>query len=91
VLRVPEPRSFWRHFEMVTTWSRARRRPQERRFELRQDAGRNLVIRVPASLTREAAQTRVLDGHVDLACERDQPFFRRACACAAGTDDDSMT
>jgi hypothetical protein len=50
-------------------------RPHERRFELRQDAGRNLVIRVPASLNREGAPTRVLDGHVDIACERDHLFF----------------
>jgi hypothetical protein len=33
------------------------------------------VIRVPASLNREAAPTRVLDGHVDIACERDHLFF----------------
>jgi di/tripeptidase len=50
-------------------------RPQERRFEFQQDAGRNLVIRVPASLNREAAPTRVLDGHVDIVCERDHLFF----------------
>jgi hypothetical protein len=50
-------------------------RSQDRRFELRQDAGRNLVIRLAASLNREAAPTRVLDGHVDIACERDHLFF----------------
>jgi di/tripeptidase len=50
-------------------------RRQERRFELQQDAGRNLVIRVPASLNREAAPTRVLEGHVDIACKRDDLFF----------------
>jgi hypothetical protein len=74
VLRVPEPRSFWRHFRDADVVSRPSR-PQERRFELQQDAGRNLVIRVPASLNREAAPTVVLDGHVDIACERDRLFF----------------
>jgi hypothetical protein len=33
------------------------------------------VIRVAASLNREAAPTRVLDGHVDIACERDRLFL----------------
>src|SRR5207342_3460923 len=40
-------------------------------FELQQDAGRNLVIRVPASPGREAAPTVVLQGHLDMVCERD--------------------
>jgi hypothetical protein len=33
------------------------------------------VIRVPASLNREGAPTRVLDGHVDIACDRNHLFF----------------
>ena len=40
-------------------------------FELRQDAGRNLVIRVPATPGRESAPTLVLQGHLDMVCERD--------------------
>jgi hypothetical protein len=67
-------------------------RPQERRFELQQDAWRNLVIRVPASLNREAAPTVVLDGHVDIACERDHRFFGGHTPARPGTnDDDPMT
>jgi hypothetical protein len=62
----------------------SRRRPHE----LQQGTGRNLVIPVPASLNRDGAPTRVLDGHVDIACERDHLFFGVHCAGAAGTDDD---
>jgi dipeptidase D len=39
-------------------------------FELRQDAARNLVVRVPASVGRESAPTLVLQGHLDMVCER---------------------
>jgi hypothetical protein len=67
-------------------------RAQERRFELGQDAGRHLVIRDPASLNREAAPTRVLEGHVDIACERDDLFFaEHAPARPVSTTDDPMT
>jgi hypothetical protein len=64
------------------------RRPQERRFGLRQGAARNRAGRGPASLNRDAASTRVLDGHVDVACERDRLFFGEHAPDAAGTDDD---
>jgi dipeptidase D len=40
-------------------------------FELEQDAGRNLVIQVPASPGRESAPTLILQGHLDMVCERD--------------------
>jgi dipeptidase D len=43
----------------------------EQGFELDQDAGRNLVIRVPATPGRERAPTVVLQGHLDMVCERD--------------------
>ena len=48
----------------------------ERGFELRQDAARNLVVRVPASTGREAAPILVLQGHLDMVCERlsDSPY-----------------
>jgi dipeptidase D len=39
--------------------------------ELEQDAGRNLVIRVPATAGREAAPKLTLRGHLDMVCERD--------------------
>ena len=77
-----EPRAFWEHFETLTTIARPSRREepviehvrvwaQERGYELEQDAGRNLVIRVPASPGRESAPTLILQGHLDMVCERD--------------------
>ena len=63
-----EPRSFWGHFEALTKIPRPSRHEEpviehvrawadEHGFELQQDAGRNLVIRVPATPGREAAPT----------------------------------
>jgi dipeptidase D len=77
-----EPRSFWGHFEALTRISRPSRQEEpviehvrawadQHGFELQQDAGRNLVIRVPASPGREGAPTVVLQGHLDMVCERD--------------------
>ena len=77
-----EPRTFWAHFEELTSFARPSRHEEpviehvrawagERGFELRQDSGRNLVIRVPASRGRESAPTLVLQGHLDMVCERD--------------------
>ena len=77
-----EPRSFWAHFETLTTIARPSRHEEpviqhvrewadRQGFELEQDAGRNLVIRVPATPGRENAPTLVLQGHLDMVCERD--------------------
>ena len=82
VLAGLEPRSFWGHFEALTQIARPSRHEEpaiehvrewagERGYELQQDAGRNLVIRVPASAGRENAPTVVLQGHLDIVCERD--------------------
>ena len=40
-------------------------------FELQQDEGRNLVVRVPATPGRENAPVVTLQGHLDMVCERD--------------------
>ncbi len=77
-----EPSEFWRHFETLTTIARPSRQEEpviehvrawadEHGFELRQDTGRNLVIRVPATPGRESAPTLILQGHLDMVCERD--------------------
>jgi dipeptidase D len=77
-----EPGSFWEHFLAITTIARPSRHEEpmiehvrqwsrQRGFELEQDTGRNLVIRVPATPGREAAPTVVLQGHLDMVCERD--------------------
>ena len=77
-----EPAPFWRHFEALTHIPRPSREEgpviehvrawaAERGLELVEDAGRNLVIRVPATTGRERAPTVVLQGHLDMVCERD--------------------
>src|SRR6187401_1585366 len=82
VLTGLEPRSFWGHFETLTTIARPSRHEEpviehirewadRQGFDLEQDAGRNLVVRVPASPGRENAPTVVLQGHLDMVCERD--------------------
>jgi dipeptidase D len=82
VLAGLEPRSFWGHFETLTRIPRPSRQEEpviehirswadRHGFELRQDAGRNLAIRVPATAGREDAPVLTLQGHLDIVCERD--------------------
>jgi dipeptidase D len=82
VLGGVEPADFWAHFEALTKISRPSRHEEpviehvrawasSRGYELVQDSGRNLVIRVPATQGREDAPTLVLQGHLDMVCERD--------------------
>jgi dipeptidase D len=77
-----EPSAFWGHFATLTTISRPSRAEEPvveyvrqwatgHGFELQQDAGRNLVIRVAASSGRESAPALILQGHLDMVCERD--------------------
>jgi dipeptidase D len=82
VLAGLEPRSFWGHFDTLTKIPRPSRQEEpviehvrawadQHGFELQQDEGRNLVVRVPATSGREAAPTLILQGHLDMVCERD--------------------
>lgn len=77
-----EPRAFWGHFEALTRIPRPSRAEEPviehvrswangSGYELEQDSGRNLVIRVPATPGRESAPTLILQGHLDMVCERD--------------------
>ena len=77
-----EPRPFWAHFEALTTIPRPSRHEEpviehvrawaaDHGFELHQDAGRNLVIRVPATPGRESAPIVSLQGHLDMVCEKE--------------------
>ncbi len=50
--------------EHVRVWA------AERGLTVRQDSERNLVIPVPASEGRESAPTVILQGHLDMVCER---------------------
>src|SRR5215218_243801 len=81
VLAGVEPRAFWQHFEKLTTIARPSRREEpvieyvrawgaERGYEVRQDDARNLVFDVPATAGRESAPKVVLQGHLDMVCER---------------------
>ena len=77
-----EPAAFWRHFAALTRIPRATfeeeqavayvtRWAGERSFEARRDAAGNLVVAVPATPGRESAPTVILQGHLDIVCERD--------------------
>ena len=77
-----EPRAFWQRFEALTRIARPSRHEEaviewvrawaaERGLELQQDAGRNLIIRVPATPGREGAPPLILQGHLDMVCERE--------------------
>ena len=82
VLDALEPGSFWGHFGALTKFPRPSRHEEpviehvrawatHRGYELEQDSGRNLVIRVPATPGRESAPVLILQGHLDMVCERD--------------------
>ena len=77
-----EPAAFWAHFEALTRIARPSRHEEpaiehvrrwagQNGFDVEQDSGRNLVIRVPATPGRENAPALALQGHLDMVCERD--------------------
>jgi dipeptidase D len=77
-----EPRALWNQFEALTKIARSSRHEEpviehvrtwaaDTGFDLRQDAARNLVVRVPATAGRESAPTVILQGHLDMVCERE--------------------
>jgi dipeptidase D len=82
VLSGVEPAAFWHRFEELTRIARPSRHEElviewvERwadghGFERRSDSARNMVVRVPATAGREGAPAVVLQGHLDMVCERD--------------------
>jgi len=81
VLAGIEPRAFWEHFEKLTTIARPPRHEEpvidyvrawgaERGYVVRQDDARNLFFEVPPTSGRESAPAVVLQGHLDMVCER---------------------
>ena len=77
-----EPRPFWGHFEALTKIARPSRHEEpvidhvrawaaDHGLEVKQDARRNLVIPVPATPGRESADTIILQGHLDMVCEKE--------------------
>ncbi len=81
VFKSLEPAGFWRRFAELTTIARPSRQEEpaaahvkawaaERGYEVADDEIGNLVVRVPATPGREGAATVVLQGHLDMVCER---------------------
>src|SRR3954453_22497084 len=81
VLSGVEPRAFWEHFEKLTTIARPSRHEEPvidyvaawaeaRGYEVRQDSAGNLVFDVPATSGAESQPTVILQGHLDMVCER---------------------
>ena len=76
-----EPAALWAHFETLTAIPRPSRAEDAALDHIKEWArsaglevipagGRNLLVRVPASPGRENAPTVILQGHVDMVCER---------------------
>ena len=85
-----EPAAFWRHFAALTTIPRPSHEEERvaahvtawaeaRGFGVRADAAGNLVVDVPATPGREGAPAVILQGHLDMVCERepDSPYDPR--------------
>jgi dipeptidase D len=73
--------SLWREFEALTRISRPSGHEEiviehvwawaaRNGFEIRQDSAGNVVVGVPATPGRESAPVVVLQGHLDMVCER---------------------
>jgi dipeptidase D len=86
-----EPAPFWHHFEALTKIPRASHEEEQavayvtawagaRGYATRRDEAGNLVVAVPATPGREAAPIVILQGHLDMVCERDpdSPYDPRA-------------
>ncbi len=82
-----EPRALWQHFSQFTKIARPSGKEQEiadycrrwaegRGYTVKQDAVGNLCVQVPATKGRENAPVVVLQGHLDMVCERnaDSPY-----------------
>ena len=76
-----EPTLLWQHFDAIRRIPRPSKHEERivahvrewaasRGFEVRSDAAGSLVVRVPASPGRESSPTVVLQGHLDMVCEK---------------------
>jgi dipeptidase D len=77
-----EPRGLWGHFEALTRIARPSRHEEQvtehirawasrNGFAVHRDAAGNVVVRVPATAGRDSAPTVILQGHLDMVCERE--------------------
>lgn len=78
-----EPRSLWKHFDDIRQVPRPSKKEGKIRdhmkkfaadnnFELVEDAAGNIVIKVPATAGHESADTVVIQGHLDMVCEKNE-------------------
>src|SRR6516162_8496385 len=78
-----EPRELWKHFEVLAATPRASTKEAAARnyvigrakalgLEYTQDAVGNLVVRKPARPGRENAPMALLQGHLDMVCEKNE-------------------
>jgi len=78
-----EPSAVWRFFAAISEVPRpskkeeriraaVRRMAEERKLPVREDAAGNLVIEAPATPGREKAPVVVLQGHLDMVCEKNR-------------------
>jgi dipeptidase D len=78
-----EPQVLWKHFDALAATPRASTREAAARnyvmalasklsLESKLDAAGNLVVRKPARLGRESAPMALLQGHLDMVCEKNE-------------------
>lgn len=78
-----EPKELWKHFDALAAIPRASKKEQAARdyvlsiaarlgLKVDQDAVGNVVIRKPAAPGREKAPMTVLQGHLDMVCEKNE-------------------
>ncbi len=78
-----EPRAVWSHFDGIRRVPRPSKHEEKivehvrgwaggHGFPVASDAAGNLVISVPATAGRESAPTVVLQGHLDMVCEKNE-------------------
>ncbi len=83
VLEQLEPNVIWKHFHEITQIPRPSAKEQKARewvlakakkkgLEVVEDKVGNIVIRKPAHKGRESAPTVVLQGHLDMVCEKNE-------------------
>jgi dipeptidase D len=76
-----EPKLLWQHFDTIRQIPRPSKHEEkiiegvkswaaERGYEVAQDAAGSLAIRVPATPGHEDAPTVILQGHLDMVCEK---------------------
>jgi dipeptidase D len=77
------PRPIWEHFDALTRIPRPSKHEEravewvlafakKHGYETKRDAAGNIVVRVPATAGREKAPAVILQGHLDMVCEKNR-------------------